>query len=141
MLDSIRILKNVVDQNNYETTDVAYLRADTHPVDFYVQLWQSDLELPYVPDLTATVTIEFLRSDTVGETPTSQTQSLSASASFADRSIWKVTLVEENVQKIVSGGFRVVIEDSVDPDKKETIWSSMSIRKLPSDQNPLLDEV
>ena len=113
MLDSIRLLTNCSDPNSYNVVTTRYIRADSFPTDLYVQLWQSDISLPYMPAPSATVTIKFLRADTVGQTPQSQTVELEAEAPFADRSIWKVTLQETHVQKVVSGGFQVILEDSI----------------------------
>jgi len=113
MLDTVRILKNVADQNNFDVDSIVEIRADSHPVDFYIQLWQSDLKIPHTPASTSTVNIEFLRADTVDQIPQSQFQSLAATAPFGDKSIWKVTLEKTNVEKITSGGFRVTVNDTL----------------------------
>lgn len=113
MLDSIRILTNVNSQNSFDVAATMDIRADSYPVDFYVQLYQSDHNLPYTPSATATVSIQFLRMDSIAAVPVSQSQIIEAEAPFADKSIWKVTLYKENVQKITTGGFRVVVSDTL----------------------------
>ena len=141
MLDSVRLLSNVVDQNHYSVIPVAYLREGSHPVDFYIQLWQSDLDLPFALDSTKEVEIQFLRMDALGQNPTSRHQEISATAPFDDKSVWKVELSEDNVSNIVTGGFRVVITDTNDASYQKILFSRMSIRKLPDDQNPFTEEV
>lgn len=113
MLDGVRLLSNVSDQNTYTVKDYIYILQDYYPVDFYVQLWQSDIDLPYIPSSSAVVEIQFLRSNTLGTTPESQSQILQAEAPFADKSIWKVPLSKAVVDKIVTGGVRVVVYDTI----------------------------
>ncbi len=114
MLDSIRLLTNVSDQNTYDVVSTRYLRADTYPEDFYIQLYQKDKEQIYVPGDSATLQIEFLRIDTVERFPQKQDRVLEAEAPFSDKSIWKVTLSKNDIDKIVSGGFRIRLTDTGD---------------------------
>ena len=142
MLNSVKILTNVASVNLYDTVTTLDIRADSYTLDFYIQLWQSDTGMRYIPASGATVLIEFLRSDTVALVPVSQKVSKSAAAPYAaivaggadDRSIWKVTLTQADVAKITTGGFRVVVTEST---KVSTLFSSMTIRKIPSSESCL----
>ena len=142
MLNHVKILTNVSSVNQYNVVSTLDVRADSYTLDFYIQLWQSDMGIRYVPAAAATITIEFLRSDTVALVPVSQKVSKSATAPFAavtaggadDRSIWKATLTQAEVAKITTGGFRVIVTEGT---QVRTLWSDMVIRKLPSSETCL----
>jgi len=139
MLNTVKILTNVSSVNLYDTVSTLNIRANTYTVDFYIQLWQSDKGIRYIPAVGATMTIEFLRSDSVALVPVSQTVSATATAPFLyplqeDRSIWKATLTQANIANITTGGFRVTLLEAT---SRTTLWSDMSIRKIPSSETCL----
>ena len=139
MLNAVKILTNVSNVNLYDVVSTRDIRAGSYTVDFYIQLWQSDKAIRYVPALGATVVIEFLRSDTVALVPVSQKVTLTCTEAFkhplpSDRSVWKGTLVAADILKITTGGFRVTVTEAT---QVTTLWSDMTIRKLPSSESCL----
>jgi hypothetical protein len=139
MLDNVKLLTNVVSVNTFDVVDVRNIYSGSSPVPFHIQLFQSDCKDRYIPVGTViTVTVEFLRADTVAETPLSQTVVKTLAQTYgADSSIWNVDLIAADVANITTGGFRVTItEDAV----ITKIYSKMSIRKVASSDWPLLIE-
>lgn len=131
MFDSVQILSNVISVNLFDIIETANIREGSYPVPFYVRLWQSDRKVRYVPAAGATIQIEFMRSDVVGEHNTSQTVTKTLLQPFAltDTSIWFVELTESDVSKIVTGGFRVTL---IEGGQKTVLYSKMSVVKSPS---------
>jgi len=134
MLDSAQILTNVCDINNFDIVNTRELLEGSFPVDFHIRLFQKDLDIRYSPDSTATVSISFLRMDSIAEESTDQTLTLGMSKPFADdRSIWVATISDEDsLDLIVSGGFRLTILESGVQTK--IFNNSSSIRKVLSAQ-------
>lgn len=133
-MDSIKILSNVVDVNTFDIIDILNIYEGSYPVPVYIRLWQNDRKTRYMPDSTITVKLEFMRSDTVGQTNTTQTITKYVSQPFTeDPSIFSVNLTESDVGKITTGGFRITVLEGVGATQKSTvIYSSMTIRKRPS---------
>jgi len=134
LLDLIKILSNVVDVNNFDSIDTLHIYAGSYPVKFYLRLWQSDRGMRYMPDSNVNVKVEFMRSDTVGQTNTTQTITKYLTQPFSeDPSIFYVDLAEDDVSKITTGGFRITVTEGSGATEKTTVlYSSMTIRKRPS---------
>ena len=127
MLDTIQILKNVANVNNYATATIFNIFPGSTAASVFFQLFQQDLKLRFVPETGTKVKVSFLRHDTIALTPVSQTVSKYAEQAFpGDRSIWKVDLSESEIAKIVTGGFQVEIDEPTAG--KTVLWSNMSIR-------------
>ena len=142
MFNTAHLLTNVASVNNFTVVPILDLRADSSPVDVFFQLWQTDLGTRYIPAAGASTTlkVEFLRSDTVAPTPVSQTVSQMASQPFTadDRSIWKITLASADVAKVVSGGYRLTLTETINAVVVTTVlFVKCTIRKLPSSGDPL----
>ena len=72
MLDSLKILTNVVSANVFDEVEVLELHQDSYPFSFRIMLWQDDKLQRYIPAIGSTAVVEFLRMETVAETPVSQ---------------------------------------------------------------------
>lgn len=136
MLNCAHILTNVSSINCYQVAVTQELRNAYAPFDFYVQLWQSDLGIRYIPATDATLKVEFLRADTVAITPVTQTVTYTKAITdlpFAtDASIWKFTLTAADIAKIVTGGFRLTLTETVGSVAvTRVLFISAAIRKLP----------
>lgn len=132
MLNTARLLTNVCDQNNFDIVSTREIRSGTAPQDFYIQLYQSDLGLRYIPATGATLQIDFLRIETVAQIPASQTVSLAMVTPFAgDRSIWKVTIGSADINKIVSGGFRLTL---VEGTNTSMLFIKSALVKVPNSE-------
>jgi len=130
MLNSIRLLINVVDINVFDVVTTRDIYAGSYPVPFHIQLWQDDKNERFIPDVSAVVKVQFLRMQSVGTEPASQTVVKTLTQTFTDDpSIWGCDLASVDVANIVTGGFRVVIEEGTDVTQ---IYSVMSIRKNPT---------
>lgn len=138
MLDSVKILSNVCNVNNFSERGRLQIHAGSDQIVFYIQLFQSDLNLRYIPDALSTVQAEFLRSETVSEIPTSQDVVKTMNLAFAsdDRSIWQATLDNDEISLITTGGMRFTV---VEPTKVTVLFEDFVVDKLPMDQNPLSD--
>ena len=137
MLNGVRILTNIKDVNSFDVVSTLDVRQGTDPLDFYIQLWQGDKGIRYVPVADVVVTIEFLRADTVGVTNTSRKVSEEANLVFEDfdNSIFMVSLTSAQVANITTGGFRVTVVETVNSvPLTKVVWSEMTIRKLPSSE-------
>ncbi len=134
MLDSIKILSNVIDVNHFDIISSLNIYEGSYPVPFYLRLWQSDRDIRYIPDSVVTLKVEFMRSDTVGTTNTTQTITKYLTQPFSDDpSIFYVDLEKDDVSAITTGGFRItVIEGSGASTKSTVLYSNMTVYKKPS---------
>jgi hypothetical protein len=139
MLNTVKILTNVRDVNSYDVVSTIEIRQGSAPIDFHIQLWQSDKGIRYIPAALVTVTVEFLRADVVGQVNTARTVTKTAVVVSGDTSMYKITLASPDVSNITTGGFRVTVVEnigtSLSPNLVTTVvWSEMTIRKLPSSE-------
>lgn len=128
MFDLIQILTDVVNVNTFDVVESRKLHQNTYPVDFYVRLYQSQSDSRYVPESGAKVKIEFMKSDTVIASSTNIVKYMSKPFS-SDSSMWYVSLNQNDIAKIPSGGFRIIL---IEGSKTTTVFSCGSIEKLPS---------
>jgi hypothetical protein len=114
MLDTAKLLTNVGSVNLYDVVDQVSLRQG-NPDSVYLRLWQSDKDDRYIPATGASLTVNFLRSNSVGQTPVNQTVSVPATNPYADdRSIWRVDLTNLQVNSIISGRIQfLLVENAV----------------------------
>ena len=130
MLDSVKLLNNVVDYNNFDVVASRVIRQGTYPVGFYIRLWQKDLDLRYIPVTGASLQLNFLRIETVAEEPGSQDVQKAMTQPFSeDGSIWYVELTEDDIADIVSGGIQVVLTEGANV---TTLFEGQVIEKTPS---------
>jgi len=139
MLNTVKILTNVRDANSYDVVSTLEIRQGSSPLDFYFQLWQGDKGIRYIPATLVTVTVEFLRADTVGQVNTSRAVTKTAAVVAGDTSMYKISLTSADITNITTGGFRVTVVENIGtvplPNLVTTVvWSEMSLRKLPSSE-------
>jgi hypothetical protein len=140
MLDSVKLLTNVVSANLFDVVpDLKIYQGNTVTI-FYIRLWQSDRNERFIPISDAVVTVDFMRSNTVAETPVAQTvtKTLTKSYPTVDRSIWQCDLTASDVAAITTGGFRVKVTQGTTTPFDTYIYSKMSLRKVPNSDTPLM---
>lgn len=137
MLNSVKLLTNIGSVNVFDTINILTVYEGSYPIPFFIRLWQEDTDQRYIPATGATVTVEFLRMKTVGETNDAQDVVKALVDPYPeDRSIWGVSLISSDVANLITGGFRVTIVEGTDV---TTIYSKMSIVKVPDSSWPLAD--
>jgi hypothetical protein len=130
MFDNLKILTNVVSANAFDEVGVLELLQDSYPFSFRIMLWQDDKGQRYIPAVGSTAIVEFLRMETVAETPAVQTVTKALAQTYVDDgSIWGCELVEADLDNVVSAGFRVTLTEGA---AVSVVYAKMTIRKLQS---------
>lgn len=139
MLNNIKILTNVESVNSFNVVDILHIQQGTYPLPFRIMLWQDDLNERYVPADGTTVTVEFIRMNTISQTPESRTvvKSLSQIYPDDDKSIWGCDLINNDIINVETGGFRITIMEGGDV---YTVYSKMTLRKEAYSDWPLSDD-
>lgn len=130
MLNDTLILTNVANKNTFQLTNSITLVPGTNPALIYLQLYQSDLKLRFIPEAGSTVTLSFLRGNTVSTSSNQQNETVSTEMDLAfpeDQSIWKCELSDTDIDKIVAGGILLTIEQPTQGTLK--VFKRMVVRK------------